>query len=90
MGKVYEWESIDDSLFEECKVGDLVCVSDKPYMQEMEKQNKKVVAILTEKYPERKFRVSKWHPHDFGSYQEVEERMEYDDDDDEEFIKENS
>lgn len=83
--KHYEWESIGESLFEECKIGELVCVSNGEYREKMAHQNKKVVEILSEKYPERNFRVSKWHPHDFGPYQEVEEKIEYDNDEDEDF-----
>lgn len=78
-----EWESIDDELFAEAGEGACVQVKrDTDYMGEMESQNKKVLAYLQAKYPERQFRLSKWYPHDFGAYQEILERMVYNDDND--------
>ena len=83
--KYYEWETIDDSLFSEAKCGDYVFVkSDEPYLEEMKIQNKKVLDYLEKTYPDRTFRVSKWHRHDFGDYQDIEEKIGYDDGEDEE------
>lgn len=81
----YEWESISDELFESCGVGKVFQVlRTDVYMEFMEAQNEKVIVILREKYPDREFRCSKWHSHDFGSYQEVEEKIAYEDEDEEE------
>jgi hypothetical protein len=78
--KYYEWESIDDELFSEAGTGDYVFVKiDEPYLEKMKVQNKKVLVYLETKYPDRTFRVSKWHKHDFGDYQDIEEKVEYDD-----------
>lgn len=77
-----EWETIGDYEYDEA--GE-VCVqvsADEDYIDEMIAQNKRILAVLTAKYPERHFRISKMHNHDFGSYQEVEEGFEYDDKDD--------
>lgn len=73
-----EWETIDDELWDEAGVGECIQVSStKDYMGDMEIQNKKVLAYLTNKYPARRFKLSKWNPHDFGAYQEVLEAVEY-------------
>ena len=74
----YEWENIDDNLFTEAGAGEMVTVSkEKEYLDEMEAQNKKVVAVLSAKYPERTFKVGKWNMHEFGAYQEVLEKIAY-------------
>lgn len=77
-GVTHEWESIGDDLFNEAGFGEVVSVSsDQTYITKMGEQNEKVLKFLQEKYPERTFRLSKWHEHDFGPYQEVEERISY-------------
>tara|TARA_R110000868_G_scaffold99181_2_gene273058 strand:+ start:3744 stop:4187 length:444 start_codon:yes stop_codon:yes gene_type:complete len=71
-----EWESVDEETYMEAGEKDIVQVSkEKPYLKEMVQQNQRVFFYLTNKYPQRKFRISKWHNHEFGDYQEVEEEM---------------
>ena len=83
--KTIGWESIDDELFEECGFGECIQVkSNEDYLDAMSFQNKSVLDCLRCKYPDREFRVSKWHPHGFGQYQEVEEKVVYQDDEEEE------
>ena len=80
-----DWESINEELYTEAGEKELVCVhSEKPYIDEMKAQNIRVYKYLVNKYPERTFRLSKWHSHDFGQYQEIEELLSYDDGEDEE------
>jgi len=75
---IHEWQSIDDKMFEDCNVGEIVSVSKNlDYLEKMETQNKKVLAILKDKYQDKDFRLSKWNNHDFGHYQEVEESVAY-------------
>lgn len=86
MTTTHEWESIDDSLFLEATGGE-PCVNvdrTRDYMTAMSEQNRLALVYLKAKYPDRLFRLSKWHAHDFGDYQEVEERIEYEELDDEE------
>lgn len=81
--KNYEWESIDESLYEEAGEKEFVQVSQtKEYWLDMCAQNKRVIKYLNEKYPERKFRT-KDYSHDFGQYQEIEERIDCEDYEDE-------
>jgi len=71
-----EWESIGEELYREAGEKEIVQVGiDKPYLKEMAEQNQRVLFYLMNKYPERKFRLSKWSKHDFGDYQEIEEEM---------------
>lgn len=49
----------------------------------MQDQNKRVADYLNQKYEDRLFKLSKWYSHDFGSYQEVLERIGYEVDEDE-------
>ena len=75
--KIIEWEAIDEQLYTEAGESELVQVSrDSEYLEAMELQVERVLSYLREKYPERAFR-KKWNSHDFGSYCEVIERMEY-------------
>jgi len=80
---IIEWSAIDEELYAEAGETDIVQVdsNDPEYMPRMEQQNKKVYDYLIKKYPDRQFRISEWHKHDFGDYQEVEERFEYAEDD---------
>ena len=71
-----EWESVGEDLYTEAGEKEIVQVSkDKPYMRDMAEQNHRVLFYLMNKYPQRRFRLSKWNKHDFGDYQEVEEEM---------------
>lgn len=80
--KTYEWESIDEVLYEEAGEKEIVqVVKDESNLHAIVAQNKRVVEYLENKYPERKFRCSKLHYHDFGTYQEVEEKVEYEKED---------
>ena len=72
-------KSVDEDLYTEAGEKNIVQVSDGDYVQSMEQQNKRVLYFLREKYPERTFRLSPWHSHEFGKYQEVEEKIRYDD-----------
>lgn len=84
--KKIEWESIDESLFKEANVGECVQVSmTEDYINAMRKQNIDVLDFLRKKYPDRRFRLSKWHSHDFGQYQEVEEGVYVEDDEDDDY-----
>lgn len=80
-----EWESINDELFAEAGAGECIQVNseDHTYLQRMDEQNKKVLAFLKAKYPDREFRRSKWHQHEFGPYQEIEEAVYYEEQEDE-------
>lgn len=82
MKDVY-WESIDESLYEEAGEKDIVQVSsEKEYWLDMCAQNRRVLNYLKEKYPDRTFRT-KDYSHDFGQYQEVEERFISEEDEEE-------
>lgn len=82
--KKIEWETIDESLFEEAGFGSCVQVrSNEDYIGAMILQNQKVIAYLRDKYPDRYFRLSSWNTHDFGQYREIEEAIEYEDEDEE-------
>ena len=72
-----DWESIDESLYDEVGTKIVAVSRDNEYMAEMEAENKKTVELLSAKYPDRNFKVSKWYSHDFGQYQEVLEGVEY-------------
>ena len=86
--KNIEWETIEDKLFDEATGGEkcVQVIKDGEYLDAMETQNKKVLAYLNEKYPARRFKLSKWNAHDFGAYQEVLEAIEYEIDEDEDEV----
>jgi hypothetical protein len=73
----YYWEAIDEALIYEVIPDEkIIQVSkDTEYTDLMENQNDRIVKRLSDKYPTRSFRKSKWNYHDFGSYQEVEEQL---------------
>ena len=76
------WESIDENLYYEAGEKDIVQVTNiQTYLNKMSEQNKRVLAYLQATYPNRTFRLSKWHSHDFGQYQEIEEFLETQNDD---------
>lgn len=80
------WETIDENLYYEAGEKDIVQVGiGIEYLDKMIEQNKRVLKYLQEKYPERTFKISKIHYHDFGDYQEIEELLTTENDDDDEF-----
>ncbi len=81
--KTYEWESIDESLYEEAGEKEIVQVSNKEYWLDMCAQNKRVIKYLNKKYPDRKFRTKDCQ-HDFGQYQEILEKVSYEEDEEDE------
>ena len=68
------WETIDENLFNEAGEKIVSVSNKKEYVEDMRVQNVRVLDFLENKYPDRTFRLSKWHNHDFGIYQEIEER----------------
>jgi len=80
------WESIDENLYYEAGEKEIVQVTNtQTYINKMSEQNKRVLTYLQATYPNRTFRLSKWHSHDFGQYQEIEELFVTENDDDDDF-----
>lgn len=80
------WETIDEDLYYEAGEKEIVQVTNtQTYLNKMSEQNKQVLSYLQATYPNRTFRLSKWHSHDFGQYQEIEELFVTENDNDDDF-----